>query len=670
MSYYAPQFLFFSALMLCLGILFGWLMWGKLKRKLTSLEKNTQARIYDLGIDLQARRNRIEELEGELQTKIDRITYLDRAIIGLRTSYDDATSSRESIQDRLDTAVVHCSEQEQEQLALRAQLENKTEEVEELKTLLGKATEQNNQLNTKLQNSKEEVELLRENLPIIRNLEAQLENANNESQSLAAKTTKLSDEIKYLKSKLSEGDELKTQLGIAKERINTLTKELDGQRTKLLERNKEFESQVVSFTNLQNEYKNTSNKQKEIETELQKERDKIVPLEKQVSELKTLEEKINQRDEHIAKLEKTLQAGNARIRPLESEVEKAHYLELELRNKLEASSQRAAALEDKLNTRNGTISSLENEIDAMQKKITPLEESLSQRDLRIAALEQELIQAKHQIPSLREHIHAQDAHVQSLEKQIKDANKVVSINAHTLNNQAEKRTSDKKNEKASEEAVEQKSANKANERATEKPATTNKTVANQPAINKQSIRKLDTYGLKKPNGKADDLKLISGIGEKLEQLLNKCGIYHFEQIANFKRKDVATVDEMLNFRGRIDRDEWIKQARILMRNATAATEKDKPKAKRNTNNSTRPRVKPLGMKRPKGELDDLQLITGVGPKLERKLHRLGIYHFEQIAEFTHEDIELLDSKLGTYRGRVKRDRWPKQAKKLFREFHV
>ncbi len=69
--------------------------------------------------------------------------------------------------------------------------------------------------------------------------------------------------------------------------------------------------------------------------------------------------------------------------------------------------------------------------------------------------------------------------------------------------------------------------------------------------------------LKKPQGKADDLKLISGVGPKLEKTLNSLGFWHFSQIAIWKRSDVAVVDNELSFKGRIDRDDWIKQAKKL-----------------------------------------------------------------------------------------------------------
>ncbi len=67
------------------------------------------------------------------------------------------------------------------------------------------------------------------------------------------------------------------------------------------------------------------------------------------------------------------------------------------------------------------------------------------------------------------------------------------------------------------------------------------------------------------NGKADDLKEIEGIGPALEKLVNSMGFYHFDQIAAWTEADVAMVDaEMKNFKGRITRDKWVAQARIIV----------------------------------------------------------------------------------------------------------
>ncbi len=68
--------------------------------------------------------------------------------------------------------------------------------------------------------------------------------------------------------------------------------------------------------------------------------------------------------------------------------------------------------------------------------------------------------------------------------------------------------------------------------------------------------------MKKP-AKPDDLKLISGIGPKLEGVLHGLGIYKFEQISKWKKAERDWVDGYLNFKGRIDRDEWVAQAKKL-----------------------------------------------------------------------------------------------------------
>ena len=66
-----------------------------------------------------------------------------------------------------------------------------------------------------------------------------------------------------------------------------------------------------------------------------------------------------------------------------------------------------------------------------------------------------------------------------------------------------------------------------------------------------------------PVEKRDDLKKISGIGNKLEQLLNDLGIYKYEQLANFNQQNIAWVNNRLYFSGRIEREKWVEQAKLL-----------------------------------------------------------------------------------------------------------
>ena len=79
-------------------------------------------------------------------------------------------------------------------------------------------------------------------------------------------------------------------------------------------------------------------------------------------------------------------------------------------------------------------------------------------------------------------------------------------------------------------------------------------------------------GLSAPKGgKADDLKVILGIGPKLEALCHRLGFFHFDQIANWTAGEIAWVDENLEgFKGRVTRDKWVVQARILAAGGTVA----------------------------------------------------------------------------------------------------
>jgi predicted flap endonuclease-1-like 5' DNA nuclease len=65
-----------------------------------------------------------------------------------------------------------------------------------------------------------------------------------------------------------------------------------------------------------------------------------------------------------------------------------------------------------------------------------------------------------------------------------------------------------------------------------------------------------------------------------------------------------------------------------------------------------------------GAPDDLKLIVGVGPVLERMLQQLGITTYRQIARWTERDIDEFDAKLPEFPGRIRRDAWVTQARAL------
>ncbi|MCB1380866.1 MAG: hypothetical protein KDK89_21235 [Alphaproteobacteria bacterium] len=74
--------------------------------------------------------------------------------------------------------------------------------------------------------------------------------------------------------------------------------------------------------------------------------------------------------------------------------------------------------------------------------------------------------------------------------------------------------------------------------------------------------------------------------------------------------------------------------------------------------------RPRGLAEPReGQADDLQRISGIGPKNEKILHNLGVFHFDQIAAWTAEQVEWVDDHL-KFNGRISREHWISQAKLL------
>ena len=75
-------------------------------------------------------------------------------------------------------------------------------------------------------------------------------------------------------------------------------------------------------------------------------------------------------------------------------------------------------------------------------------------------------------------------------------------------------------------------------------------------------------GIAKP-AQPDDLKMISGVGPKIEGTLHSLGIYTFAQVAKWKKAEREWVDGYLNFKGRIDREDWLSQAKALAKGGEA-----------------------------------------------------------------------------------------------------
>ena len=165
----------------------------------------------------------------------------------------------------------------------------------------------------------------------------------------------------------------------------------------------------------------------------------------------------------------------------------------------------------------------------------------------------------------------------------------------------------------------------------------------------------------------DDLQVIKGIGPFIEEKLNALGITTYRQIANMNAKLETQVNEAIEFfPGRVKRDQWVAQAKILLgedakldqKALKEAEELERIAQKAETIDFATLGVATLDQK------DDLQTIKGIGPFIADKLYALGIYTFEQVGNMTPKIEEEVNKAIEFFPGRVKRDEWAKQAKEL------
>ena len=88
-------------------------------------------------------------------------------------------------------------------------------------------------------------------------------------------------------------------------------------------------------------------------------------------------------------------------------------------------------------------------------------------------------------------------------------------------------------------------------------------VAATPKAEKKAAPKKAEKAAAAPAAGADDLKKLSGVGPALEKKLHAAGVTTYAQIAAWTDTDVAAIDEQLSFKGRIEREGWIEQAKEL-----------------------------------------------------------------------------------------------------------
>lgn len=168
----------------------------------------------------------------------------------------------------------------------------------------------------------------------------------------------------------------------------------------------------------------------------------------------------------------------------------------------------------------------------------------------------------------------------------------------------------------------------------------------------------------------DKLSTIKGIDPDIEKGLNSKDITSFKDLALMSNDDVDAVEADLGLdAGRIRKENWTHQA--AQQHFEQYKEPIYDQVKVDAVYETAFDAQLAESK--KGVVldytDDLKIISGVGPKMENMLNDFGITTFYHLSKLDSDGVEALNQKLDFFQGRIERDDWVGQAKKLYEEMH-
>ena len=168
----------------------------------------------------------------------------------------------------------------------------------------------------------------------------------------------------------------------------------------------------------------------------------------------------------------------------------------------------------------------------------------------------------------------------------------------------------------------------------------------------------------------DDLTSIVGITSVHQSKLNEEGLTTFKDIALLDEDRVQSLESKLHLEaGTIKKKNWTFNAAQRHFETTNEEIYDDIKIEAHYENEFEKQL----MEASKGVVldyvDDLKVIKGVGPKMEKILHSMGVKTYFQLGAFDDDAIADLNDAIDTFPGRIERDEWIKQAKELHVKFH-
>ena len=609
-----------------------------------------------LNNELQQKLKQSESVATERDTAINRIKDLESALALSGQEESDLTEVKEEL------SVVQ-KKFKNYQASVVSDRQNNDQEKEKLQLRI-------NELESELTKQQQQAASSEEDKNTISELESRLQESNQRSAELN-QTKAENERLKTLVSASAEDKSKISQLESQALELNRRSAEMDRTITALSDMKQEKARLQTRITELESELKNTGNSE---------EADAAI-------------EELNRAKATIAASDQEKSGLRSRVRELESQLQttRQQSATLSANDKIKLESMQnqltqANSAASELNQAKANIATLNTQLNEARMKISQnarTEENLTVANRRNNELMQQYEALKRQTsqvtavtPDSRQELRELQRKYAEVTAQWNEEKKL----SQQLANDMAKLPSSSRAPVTSISDGQLKKLKAQNAAKDERIAELEKKLKNKSAKRKQKNTwqkgktKLGTPG----SDHKDDLTAINGIGPKIEKVLNKQGLKSWEQLAFLSAAEITMVDEALtDFPGRIKRDKWVPQAKAILRNGHQPLKKNtktKPKSKstkKPKRNKSAKKAWQQGETRfgTPGSIhrDDLKVINGIGPVIEKALNRRGVRSWEQLATLKAQDVKTIDEALD-FPGRIKREQWVQQAKALVKQF--
>jgi predicted flap endonuclease-1-like 5' DNA nuclease/peptidoglycan hydrolase CwlO-like protein len=523
-----------------------------------------------------------------------------------RTQFDEANAAAKANNDKLAAAQKRIGELEplnqqiaqrdakiRELEALRAEIAARDKRIQELEGLRGQLAERDGELGK-----------LRARLGEIDTLSAQVRDWTSKHNTVQTRFAEVDTDREKLRKRIAELEPLTQQLAQRDAKIRELEalraeiaardkriQELEGLRGQLAERDGELgklRARLGEIDTLSAQVRDWTSKHNTVQTrfaEVDTDREK---LRRRIAELEPLSQQIAQRDAKIRELEalrSQIAERDAKIRELEA-----------LRAEIAARDKRIVELEGlrgQIAERDARLRDLEalrpqlQQRDVRLRELEPLSAQVQQRDGRIRDLDGEIARLKARIAELDPlagQIRERDTRLQTLDTDLRATRAKVGalepfereVNTWRVRyGDLETRTNQGFRTRDTEIERLRKLLQELRARPPERIEIVREVKVQAPAepvepraprvrrVRKAVVRPAPKPKVRKARRRTkDDLKLIYGVGPKLEKFLNRRGIHYFRQVARWDTKDINRFEaDLPEFKGRIKREGWVKSAR-------------------------------------------------------------------------------------------------------------